>query len=37
MEGIVKRVSGIVRFYLDTRDESQFRLDGDDSVVLIRD
>ena len=37
MRGIAKHVSGMVRFYLDARDESKVELTGDESVVLLRD
>ena len=37
MEGIVKHVSGLVLFYLDTREESKVQLAGGDSLVLIHD
>ena len=37
MKGIAKHVSGLVRFYLGHRDETQFQLTGPESVVLIHD
>lgn len=36
-EGIVKHVSGLVRFYMGNREETQFQLKGRHSVILIRD
>ena len=37
MKGIAKHVSGLAQFYLDTREESNVQLTGDDSLILIRD
>ena len=37
MKGIAKHVSGLVQFYLDTREESEAQLTVGDSLILIRD
>ena len=37
MKGVINRVSGLVSFYLETREESKFQLTGEDSVVILRD
>ena len=37
MKGIANHASGLVQYYMDTREESKVQLTGRDSVVLIRD
>ena len=37
LKSVAKHVSGLVRFYLETRDESKFQLTGDDSLILLHD
>ena len=37
MKGVVNHVSGLVTFYLDTREVSKFQFTGEESVVLLHD
>ena len=37
MKGIIKHVSGLIKFYIDTIDESKSQLTGEGSVILLRD
>ena len=37
LKSVAKHVSGLVRFYLETRDESMSQRTGDDSLILLHD
>ena len=37
MKGIIKHVSGLIKFYIERKSEAKFQLTGEDSVVLLRD
>ena len=37
MKGIARHASGLVQYYLDTREETKVQLTGSDSLVLIHD